>query len=173
MLALGYQLSKLFICMMDILLCISLVCGILVNHNFPLPDFNAIHPNIQITIEKEAHNKLNYLYLTITKLHNTHLKYTGNPYPLIWSHTMTHVTHKNAAINYLFNHMNIYPIIDTNLNHELWHIKTIIHNNNYPTYKHLRKRKKKITEHKTLPRNKKMGHLYVYQKWNKNHHKPI
>jgi hypothetical protein len=34
-------------------------------------DFNSIQPNIQFTIEKEMHNKLNYLDLSITILYNT------------------------------------------------------------------------------------------------------
>jgi hypothetical protein len=69
---------------------------------------------------------------------------------------MTHVTHKNAEINYLINCMNTCPITDTNMNHKLQRITTILHNNNYPTYKHLRKQKTKCTKQNT-PGNK--------QKW--------
>jgi hypothetical protein len=80
-----------------------------------LADFNYIHPNFQFTIEKETQNKLNYLDITITNLHNT---LTFN----IWVfrkptstdliiHDSCHPQeHKNAAINYLINHMNTYPI---------------------------------------------------------------
>jgi hypothetical protein len=36
-----------------------------------LAAFNSTHLNIQFTIEKETHNKLNYLDFTIINLHNT------------------------------------------------------------------------------------------------------
>jgi nucleoside-specific outer membrane channel protein Tsx len=36
-----------------------------------LADFNSIHPNIQFTIKKETHNKINYLDLSITNTYNT------------------------------------------------------------------------------------------------------
>jgi hypothetical protein len=61
---------------------------------------------------------------------------------------------KNAAITCLINRMNTYPITDTSKNYELQHTKTILHNKNYPTYKHLKKQKTNHTEQNTPTENK-------------------
>jgi hypothetical protein len=45
--------------------------------------------------------------------------------------------------------MDTYPITDTNTNHELQHIRTILHNNNYSTYKYQIKPKQNNIEQNT------------------------
>lgn len=40
------------------------------NINSTLDEFNIIHPEIKFTMEKESHNKINYLDLTISKARN-------------------------------------------------------------------------------------------------------
>jgi hypothetical protein len=106
-------------------ICWSCTTKITTNIENTLADFKSIHPNIQFTIETETHNKLNYLHLTITNLHNTlALIIYGKPTftDLIIHNDSCHPQeHKNAAINYLINHMNTYPITDTKKNQELQH----------------------------------------------------
>lgn len=79
--------------------------------------------NIQFTVEKEIQNKLNYLHLTITNLRNT-LAFNIFRKPtstalIIYNDSCQPQEHKNDAISNLKNRMNIYPITDTNKNHEV------------------------------------------------------
>jgi hypothetical protein len=128
--------------------------------------FNSIHPNIQFTIENETQNYLNYLDLTITNEHN---KLT---FSIFWKPTYTNLIthndschpqeHKYAAINYLTNRMKTYPITESSKNHEQQQIKTILHNNNYPTHGQGRKSKSNYREQNTPLENKKKLAMFIY-----------
>jgi hypothetical protein len=58
--------------------------------------------------------------------------------------------------------MNTYPITDINKNHEWQHIRTVLHNNNYPTHKHQRKHKPNHMEQNTSPKNKPKLASFTY-----------
>jgi hypothetical protein len=125
-----------------------------------------MHPKIQFTMEKETQNKLNYLDLMITNLNNT------PTFNLFRKPTATDLTihndfchpeeHKKSTINYLINHMNTYPITDVNKTHELQHIKTILHNNSYPTHIHESKHKLNHVNMNTPPKNKQKWATLTY-----------
>jgi hypothetical protein len=131
-----------------------------------LADFNSIHPNIQFTIEKEIHNSLNYLDLTITKMQGkltfSIFRKPTSTVLIIHNDSCHPQEHKNAAINYLTNRMNTYPITDKSRNHERQHIKVILHNNNYPTYRHERKHKPNHSEQNKPPEIKKKWATFTY-----------
>jgi glycerol-3-phosphate cytidylyltransferase-like family protein len=110
-----------------------------------LIDFNSIHPNIQYTIEKETQNSLNYLDLTITneqnKLTFSIVRKLTSTDLIIHNDSCHPQEHKYAAINYLTNRLNTYPVTESSKNHEQQQIKIILHNNNYLTHGHGRKSK--------------------------------
>jgi peptide-methionine (R)-S-oxide reductase len=79
-----------------------------------LNEFNTVHPKINFTIEKETHNTLNYIDLTITNNHN---KLTFDIYrkptnrDIILHNDFCHPNkNKKSAIAYLVNRMTTYPI---------------------------------------------------------------
>jgi hypothetical protein len=86
----------------------------LTNINDTLTDFNAIHPNIQYTIETQTDNKLNCLDITIENKDNTftfdiYIKPTTTD--LIIHNDSCHPSeHKHSAIRYMINRMNTYHI---------------------------------------------------------------
>jgi hypothetical protein len=100
-----------------------------------LKDFNKAHPNIQFTIEEQTDRKLNYLDITITNADNT---FTFDIYrkptstDLIIRNDSCHPTeHKQAAIKYMTDRMNTYPISTNNKQKEATTINTILQNNGY------------------------------------------
>jgi hypothetical protein len=131
-----------------------------------LIDFHSVHPNIQFTIEKETHNSLNYLDLTITNEHNK-LTFSifrkPTPTDLIIHNDSCHPQeHKYAAIHYLTNRMNTYPITESSKNHEQQQIKTILYNSNYPTHRHKRKSKSGHCAQDTPFGNKQKWATFTY-----------
>jgi hypothetical protein len=58
--------------------------------------------------------------------------------------------------------MNTYPITDTNKKRELQYIRTILHNNNYPTYKQKIKHKPNNIEQNTQPNNNEKWITFTY-----------
>jgi hypothetical protein len=58
--------------------------------------------------------------------------------------------------------MNTYPISDINKNHEWQHRRPILHNNNYPMYKHQRKHRPNHMEQNTPPKNKQKWATFTY-----------
>jgi hypothetical protein len=126
-----------------------------------LEEFNKIHPRIKFTIEEELNSKINFLDISITKTQNKlqlgiYRKHTTTD--LIIHDNPCHLyDHKKAAINFLINRMNKYPITH-NKNNEETVIKTILddddddnNNNNYPQ-----------NTIQKLPK-KKMGHVHFLQ----------
>jgi hypothetical protein len=112
-----------------------------INIDDTLKEFNFIHPNIQYTMEKHINNKQSYLDITIENTHNI-FTFNINRKPtttdLIIHNDSCHPTeHKNAAIRYLTNRMNTYPISTNNKYQEIQHIKTILKSNNYPLHTYL------------------------------------
>jgi hypothetical protein len=102
-----------------------------------LVKFNSVHLQIKFTIEKETQNKLNYLDTTITNLHNQ-LMFDIYRKPtctnlIIHNDSCHPQEHKNSAIKYPTMNMNTYPTTNESRQLELQHIKTIPHNNNYPS----------------------------------------
>jgi hypothetical protein len=101
-----------------------------------LEEFNKIHLRIKFIIEEELNNKINFLDISITKTHTKlqlgiYRKHTTTDL-LIHNDSCHPHEHKKAAINFLINRMNKYPIIH-NKNNEETIIKTILNNNNnYP-----------------------------------------
>jgi hypothetical protein len=90
------------------------------NINNTLDEFNMIHPKIKLMIEEEQDNKINYLDITILKTHNRlqqgiYRKPT-TMYHIIHNDSCHPYEHKKAAINFLSNCMNKYPLTHTNKN---------------------------------------------------------
>jgi hypothetical protein len=103
-----------------------------------LEEFNAIHHKLNFMMEQQSHNKLNYLDLTITVLHN---KLTFEIYrkptsmDLILHNTSCHPNeHKKSAINYLYNRVNTYGLTNENKHKEEEIIAHILENNQYPLH---------------------------------------
>jgi hypothetical protein len=87
-------------------------------------------------MEKERDNKINYLDITIVKTHNK-LRLGIYRKPTITGHIIRNDSchsheHKKAAINYLINRMNKYPLTHTNESQEKAIINEILVNNNFP-----------------------------------------
>jgi hypothetical protein len=77
-------------------------------------EFNAIHPKIKFTIEKETHSKLNYLDLTIGNKHNQltfgiYRKPTTTDLT-IHNNSCHLYEYKKSVINYLINQMTTYSV---------------------------------------------------------------
>jgi hypothetical protein len=106
------------------------------NINDTLTDLNKIHTNIQYIIETQINNKLNYLDITIENMNNTltfdiYKKTTATD--LIIHNNSCHPTeHKHAAIRYMTNKLNKYPISTNNKHKETQLINIILHTNGYP-----------------------------------------
>jgi hypothetical protein len=95
-----------------------------------------IHPKIKFTMEEEQDNKINYLDITIVKTHNRlqlgiYRKPTTTDH-IIHNDSCHPYEYKKAAINYLINRMNKYPLIHTNKSQGKAIINEILVNNNYP-----------------------------------------
>jgi hypothetical protein len=87
-------------------------------------------------MKKEINNKINFLDLSIEKTHNNiqlgiYRKPTATDL-IIHNDSCHPYEHKRAAINFLINHMNKYPLSYNNRNKEETIIRTIFNNNNYP-----------------------------------------
>jgi hypothetical protein len=92
-----------------------------------LNEYNTLHKKINVTIEKEIHNTLNYLDLTITNSYN---KLTFGIYRKPTNTDL--ILHKKyLAITYLVNRMTKYPITHENKILELNTINEILVNNHY------------------------------------------
>jgi hypothetical protein len=77
-----------------------------------LNDFNNIQPSIKFTIEKEKHEKINYLDITIHRK-NRQLEFLIYRKPMQTDIIIpsTHpYEHKLSGITYLLNRLNTYPI---------------------------------------------------------------
>jgi hypothetical protein len=91
--------------------------------NKTLSDFNSLHHKIQFSIENEANNQINFLDLTISRLHNNlqfgiFRKHTTTD--IMLHNTSCHTTkHKMSGINFLINRIMTYPITNTILNKEI------------------------------------------------------
>jgi hypothetical protein len=115
---------------------VILIFSYSVCHKFPhtLCEFNNIHPNIKFTIE--THNTINFLDLSINKTgNNLQLGIYRKPptTDLIIHNDSCHpFEHKKAAINFLVNRLNQYPLTHNNKHSEENIIRTILQNNNYP-----------------------------------------
>jgi hypothetical protein len=103
-----------------------------------LTEFVSMHPQIKFTIEKEIHNKLNYLDLNLLNKHNQ------LTFGIYWKPISTDLIihndschpyeHKKSAKNYLNNKMNTYPITYKNKDQEWNPIQEILkksNNNNH------------------------------------------
>jgi hypothetical protein len=109
-------------------------------------DFNSVRPKIQYTIETQIDNKLNYLDVTIENTNNT---FTFNIYrkptttDLIIPNNSCHPTkHKLAAIRYMTNRRNAYPISTEYKHNETQIMNTVLHNNGYTPLILSRKKRK-------------------------------
>jgi hypothetical protein len=111
---------------------------------------------------KKEINKINFLDLSIEKTHNNlQLGIYRKPAAtdLIIHYDSWHpYEHKRAAINFLINRMNTYPLSYDNKNKEETIIRTILNNNNYPqnTIQRIPKPSKKNNI-------KKRDHLYLFR----------
>jgi hypothetical protein len=104
------------------------------NINNALKQFNEINPKLQFTIEKEKHNVINLLHITITRNPNN-VQYGIYRKPTttdnIIQNTSCHpIQRKMLAISCLIHRMNTYPI--QNKHEERNIIKHIMNNNQYP-----------------------------------------
>jgi hypothetical protein len=117
------------------------------NINQLLLDFNNIHRKLQYTMEAQTENKLNYLDITIGI---TDRKFTFDIYrkPTTTDHIIHNTSchpneHKLAGIRYLMNRMHSYPITPYNKQKEHHIINTILANNGYKNFTHMK--------HNTMP----------------------
>jgi hypothetical protein len=81
--------------------------------------------------------------------------------------------HKTAAIRYLINRINTYPISKEHETHELQYTKTILNNNNYSpqTYQNA---KIKINNNRTPDTTKtKILNIHIHRNRNTNHYQLI
>jgi AraC-like DNA-binding protein len=111
-----------------------------------LQDFNNIHPNIQYTMETQIDNKINYLDISI-EITNSTFRFNIYRKPtttdLITPNESCHPTeHKLAAIKYLYNRKDTYPIPVEYKQEETKIISTIMHNNGYTTQTLTRNKRK-------------------------------
>jgi hypothetical protein len=88
------------------------------NINNTLKGFNKIHRNIKFTIEDEVNNKINFLDISIERMHNElqlgiYRKPTTTDL-IIHNDSCHSYEHKKASINSLINRMNKYPITNNN-----------------------------------------------------------
>jgi hypothetical protein len=100
-----------------------------------LIEFNKQQTNINFTIEKEEHNCINFLDLTI------HRKKTKLEFSIYRKHTQTDIIipndschpheHKIVSINYLTNRLHVYPLTKEAKIRGLETIKNTLHNNKY------------------------------------------
>jgi hypothetical protein len=116
------------------------VDGILLVYNTQITDinntlkqFNEINPRLQITIEKEKDNVINFLDITIIK-NPDNIQYSIYRKPTtadnIVHNTSCHPTeHNMLAISYLIHRMNTYPIQNKIEGYIINHIMT---NDQYP-----------------------------------------
>jgi hypothetical protein len=92
------------------------------NINNTLNEFYMINPKIKFRMEEEQNNKINYLDTTIIKTHNgLHMGLYRKPTTtdhIIHNDSCHSYRHKKAAINYLINRMNKYPLTHTNISQE-------------------------------------------------------
>jgi hypothetical protein len=122
------------------------------NINYTLQEFNKLQSTINFTIEKEQHESINFLDLTI------HRKGKNLQFSIYRKPTQTDIIIPNnschpyelklSAINYLLNRLHVYPITEKAKDIEENTIKNIQQNNGYDRHlvkKSPQKRKKKYT----------------------------
>jgi hypothetical protein len=92
------------------------------NINNKLEKFSKIQPRIKFTIEEQVNNKINFLDISITKTRKKLklgiFRKTTTTNLIIHDSSCHPYEHKNAAINFLNNPMNKYPITYSNNNEE-------------------------------------------------------
>jgi hypothetical protein len=146
------------------------VDGILITYNVlntdinkTLSDFNSLHNKIQFSIENEANNPINFLDLTISRLHS------NLQLGIFRKHTITDVKlhntscppteHKMSGINFLINRITTYPVADTNLNKEIQIIDHLLMSNDYQQFK------AKELVHNRKQRMQKQTNNQTKEKW--------
>ncbi|KAK5644828.1 hypothetical protein RI129_006128 [Pyrocoelia pectoralis] len=97
---------------------------------------NQAHPNIAFTLEKEVNNTLNFLDLTITRLHQS-LEIAVYRKPTTTDHVIPFnsfhaISHKLAAFRFYFNRLFQLPLQPQKFNEELAIIYQLAYNNGYP-----------------------------------------
>jgi hypothetical protein len=100
-----------------------------------LMEFNKQQPKVKFTMEKEQHNSINFLDITM------HLRKGKVEFAMYRKHTHTDIIipddschpqeHRTASINYLMNRLHTYPITNKAKNKKLNVIKNTLHNNRY------------------------------------------
>ncbi|KAK5650193.1 hypothetical protein RI129_001222 [Pyrocoelia pectoralis] len=98
--------------------------------------FNSLHPNIKFTFEKETNKTLNFLDLSITRIHkslkiNVYRKPTTTDHVIPFS-SFHPLSHKMAAFRFFLNRLYSLPLNQIDFNHELNLIHRIAYNNGYP-----------------------------------------
>jgi hypothetical protein len=88
--------------------------------NKALSEFNNIHRKIQFSMEEENNKQINFLYLSITKTHNSlqvgiFRKPTATDI-MIHNTSCYPTEHETAGISYLINRAITYPISEYNIN---------------------------------------------------------
>lgn len=123
-----------------------------------LTDLNKIHPNITYTVEKEEHNTINFLDITITRTNND-LQYGIYRKPTatdttIHSSSNHPLQHKLAAFRHMIHRLKSIPLTEQNYNKELNTIYTIARNNGY-TNKTIDKLLQQYTDKQQIPKDTK------------------
>ena len=120
------------------------VDDIVIVYNENSTDVNEIHktlnnmtPRIKFTLEKETHNQINFMDLTIRNINNKlffniYRKPTATDM-IIPKDSCHPPEQKHAAIRHMINRMNTYRLNDHNKNIEYRTIEQIIINNDYET----------------------------------------
>jgi hypothetical protein len=93
-------------------------------------EFNRLQPTIKFTIEKEEHEQIHFLYLTIHRK-SKHLQFSIYRKPtsadtIIPNSSCHPYEHKMSGVNYLINRLRTYPITGEAKNTEMNRIKYIL-----------------------------------------------
>jgi hypothetical protein len=102
------------------------------NIDHALNEFKKLQSTMKFSIEKEQHESINFLDLTI------HLQFSiyGKPTQtdiIIPDSSCHFYEHKLSGISYLLNRLHMYPITDKAKDAEKNTTKNILHNNEYDT----------------------------------------
>jgi hypothetical protein len=127
---------------------------------------------------KERQNWINYSYLDMTIIKEQN-KLTFNIYrkvtttDFIIHNESRHLNkHKRSAINYLVNHINLYPLTQENENQELTIINEILKNNRYQQlpinlqHKNIAPSQESYTN--STKHTQKKGYIYIFWPRNQN-----
>jgi hypothetical protein len=137
---------------------------IIANTEETVREFNEQQKNIKFTIEKEQHNTINFLDITIhrgkEKLEFAIYRKQTQTNIIIPNNSCHPWEHKTASIKYLMNRLNTYPITNKAKNMELEVIKSTLHSNKYKI--HQIKEQHKLHEQNT---DTKTQHQTTKAKW--------